>query len=221
MPRNVAALVDRLKQTKRTKQTFTAAEVERVLRAARRDRLEHAWRLALYGLRRGEVAGLMWSDINLKAGTLTVRENRVSVDGEAVSSDPKSAMSKRTLPLTPALVLALKRAKRRQSVERLKAGEGYQASGYLVVNEAGGALHPETVSDKWDELLSAAKVRRIRLHDARHTCGTLLHLEGEPIAKISAWLGHADPAFTMRTYVDPQRDELRGTAQALGSVTSL
>jgi integrase len=70
-----------------------------------------------------------------------------------------------------------------------------------VVNELGEQLHPETVADKWETLVKRAGVRRIRFHDARHTCGTLMHLQGVPVAVIAAWLGHADPTFTMRTYV--------------------
>jgi integrase len=83
-------------------------------------------------------------------------------------------------------------------------------------DEAGGRLHPDTVSDRWDQLVATAKVRRLRLHDARHTCGTLMHLEGVPTAVIAAWLGHSSPAFTMRTYVHSQHDALRGAADVLG-----
>lgn len=100
-------------------------------------------------------------------------------------------------------------------------GRAYRESGYAVVNEIGEALHPDTLSDRWSSLLAAAKVRRIRLHDARHTCGTLMHLQGVPIAVIAAWLGHADAAFTMRTYVHSQDEAPRNAAVVLGDVTGL
>ncbi|MEQ7127067.1 tyrosine-type recombinase/integrase [Actinopolymorpha sp. B11F2] len=70
-------------------------------------------------------------------------------------------------------------------------------------------------------MVGAAKVRKIRLHDARHTCGTLMHLQGVPIAVIAAWLGHADSAFTMRTYVHSQDEALQNAAVVLGDVTGL
>ncbi|GAB2652631.1 hypothetical protein GCM10027088_33360 [Nocardia goodfellowii] len=69
-------------------------------------------------------------------------------------------------------------------------------------------------------LTKAAGVRRIRLHDARHTCGTLMHLQGVPIAVIAEWLGHADSAFTMRTYVHSQNDALASAAGTLEALVA-
>lgn len=110
--RNVARLVDRIPQGDNEMDTYTPAEVRKVLSKARSDRLEHVWHLALSGLRRGEVCGLAWSDVDFTSRTLTVRENRVSVDGQVVSQEPKSERGKRTLPLTDDLVVVLRRARR-------------------------------------------------------------------------------------------------------------
>jgi len=165
--------------------------------------------------------GLRWVDIDLDAKTLTITENRVTVDGVPVDSEPKTQAGRRTLPLTDSLVTVLRRAKRRHAAERLTAGALYVDSGYLVVNEIGHRLHPDTVSDRWNQLAVSAGVRRIRLHDARHTCGTLMHLEGVPTAVIAAWLGHSSPAFTMRTYVHSQPEALQSAADVLGLVTFL
>ncbi|ETZ97925.1 tyrosine-type recombinase/integrase [Mycobacterium kansasii] len=63
-------------------------------------------------------------------------------------------------------------------------------------------------------------MRQIRLHDARHSCASIMHAPGVPIAVISAWLGHADPAFTMRTYVHAQNDALKAAAAALQKVVT-
>ena len=80
--------------------------------------------------------------------------------------------------------------------------------------------HPDTVSDYWAAACAKAGVKRIRLHDARHTCGTLMHLEHNvPVAIISAWLGHADTAFTMRTYVHNQPQKLVLAAESISSIT--
>lgn len=154
-------------------------------------------------------------NVDLDAGTLTVNRTRLSVDGAVVEADPKSERGKRTLPLTKALVRAFRDLRKRETVERLAAGSAYADSGYVVVDEIGRPLHPDTLSDRFDQLVARAGVGRIRLHDARHTCGTLMHLSGEPVAVISAWLGHSSPAFTMRVYVHSQDGALRDAAARL------
>jgi integrase len=176
--------------------------------------------LALSGLRRGELSGLLWSDVDLDVGTLTVAHNRVSVNGQVMDSDPKTDQSARTLPLTPALAAVLRRAQARQKAERLALGPDYGSGEHVVCDEAGRPYHPDTISDYWRAICVAVKVPSIRLHDARHTCGTLMHLQGVPIVVVSAWLGHADPAFTMRTYVHSQNDALKAAAASLQAVVS-
>jgi integrase len=218
--RDVAALVDRLRRPPKKMATFTEAEVRKLLAHVERHRLGHAWHLALSGLRRGELGGLRWADVDLKAETLTIApgHNRVSVNGKAMDSDPKTDRSERTLPLTPALTSALRRAVAVQKAERLALGPDYGSGEHVVCDAAGRPYHPDTLSDFWRALGAEAKVPRIRLHDARHTCGTLMHLQGVPIVIISAWLGHADAAFTMRTYVHSQDDALKIAAASLQQV---
>jgi integrase len=205
--------------------TFTEPEVRRLLKHVENDRLGHAWHLALAGLRRGEIGGLRWSDVKLDddrdAGTLTIAHNRVSVGGQVHDTDPKTERSARTLPLTPALAKALSRAKAIQASERLRLGPHYRGDGeQVVVDDHGRQYHPDTLSDFWRELCTDAKVRQIRLHDARHSCASIMHAQGVPIAAISAWLGHADPAFTLRTYVHAQNDALNAAAATLQGVVT-
>jgi integrase len=87
---------------------------------------------------------------------------------------------------------------------RLALGTGYQPRGYVVVNEAGAPLSPGAISSRWEHVLVGAGVRKVRLHDARHTCGTLMHLKGVPIAVVAAWLGHASSAFPQAVYTHSQ-----------------
>ncbi len=219
--RDVAALVDRVKRPKKAMATFTDEEIRQVLAHVEGDRLGHAWHLALSGLRRGEIGGLLWSDVDLEAGMLTVRRNRVSVNGAAVETeDTKTERSARTLPLPPALSAALRRASAIQKVERLKLGPAYGPGGHVVCNEAGKPYHPDSLSDFWRAMCVAAKVPPIRLHDARHTCASTMAMQGVPIAVVSAWLGHADPAFTLRTYVHTGNDALQLAAASLQRVVT-
>jgi integrase len=109
---------------------------------------------------------------------------------------------------------------RMQAVEQLAAGPAYERSGHVVADHLGRRYQPDTVSDYWAAACAKAGVKRIRLHDARHTCGTLMHLEHNvPVAIISAWLGHADTAFTMRTYVHNQPEKLVLAAESISSWT--
>jgi integrase len=202
--RDVAALVDRLKRPRQKLSTFTEVEVRKLLAHVESDRLAHAWHLALSGLRRGELCGMRWADVDFDAGTVTISHNRVSVNGRAMDSQPKTDASARVLPLTPALTDALRRARATQKAERLALGVDYGPGEHVVCDPTGRPYHPDTLSDFWRVLCGEAGVPKIRLHDARHTCGTLMHMQGLPIVVISQWLGHADPAFTMRTYVHGQ-----------------
>lgn len=102
----------------------------------------HLWYLALSGLRRGDIAGLMWADIDFDAGTVTITRNRVQAGaGTVVEGDPKTLSSRRTLPLDAGLVAVLRRASARYAAERLALGSAHADSGYVAVNEAGEAVH--------------------------------------------------------------------------------
>lgn len=220
--RNVVAHVDRVAGKPKKFATYTPLQVERLLRAIRDDRDRHAWHLALSGLRRGEIGGLRWRNIDFEAKTLTIGPTRISVDGKAIEQDDaKSEDSHRVLPIPDPLLLELKAAKKRQLSEKLTVGTGYADLGYVVCNEAGQPYHPDTLSKMWATTVAMAGVPRIRLHDARHTCGTTMHLQGVPAAVIAAWLGHADVAFTMRTYVHSQPDALADGARSLARVVTI
>jgi integrase len=217
--RNVAEHVDRVAAAHRDVDTYTEEEVQTLLAALAGDRLVHAWELALSGLRRGEVAGLRWADVDLDAKTLTIVNNRVSAGGRTVENDPKSATSRRTLPLPDRLVSVLKAAKRRQAAERLALGAAYRSGSYVVSNEIGDPYSPSVLSRYWRETVQAAGLRHIKLHAARHTCATLMHLDGVPVAVIAAWIGHKDASLTLRLYAHSQQDALKAASATLNRVT--
>jgi integrase len=88
------------------------------------------------------------------------------------------------------------------------------------VNEAGEPYTPGALTNMWHRMTQAAGVRAIRLHDARHSCGTAMHLRGVPLAVIAKWLGHADASITARIYTHSQDDALRSAGQTLGAVVT-
>lgn len=117
-----------------------------------------------------------------------------------------------------------KALKAQQAQERLAARSAYSSGcgdcggQHLVVNELGYPIRPEWFSDQFQRMSVAAGLPVIRLHDARHTCGTLMHLRGVPTAVISKWLGHATAAFTMSVYVHSQDDALAAAGDMYGAL---
>jgi integrase len=218
--RNVAELVNRVSKPHKAVDTYTEAEVRKLLASIADDRLGHAWELALSGLRRGEIAGLRWVDVDLDGKTMAIVNKRVSAGGRSVENDPKSATSRRTLPLPDRLVATLKAAKARQAAQRLALGAAYRSGAYVVSNEIGDPYSPAVLSRYWRDALKTANIRHIKLHAARHTCATLMHLQGVPVAVIAAWIGHKDASLTMRLYAHSQDDALKAAGATLDRVVT-
>ncbi len=152
---------------------------------------------------------------------LSIERNRVQAGaGNVVENDPKTSSSRRTLPLDDGLAAVLRRASARYAEERLALGATHRDSGYVAVNEIGEAYTPDTLTRMWLKMAKAAGVRPIRLHDARHSCGTAMHLRGVPVAVIAKWLGHANPSVTTALYVHSQDDALKAAAKSLGAVVT-
>ncbi|MGI5236491.1 tyrosine-type recombinase/integrase [Dactylosporangium sp. CA-139066] len=223
--RNVVRLVERPSPNAYEMSTWTEHTAAAFLQSVSTHRLSAAWQLSLYGLRRSEVLGLRWSDLDLVAGTLTVNNARKMSDGVIYEEDPKTERSKRTLPLKsiPGLVDALVTLQLRQREEGDLAGEAYQplcplcGGHHVVTDELGQPYRPEWYGDQFERLARTAGLPVIRLHDARHTCGTLMHLRGVKVAVISAWLGHAKVSFTMDTYVHSQDEALTAAGGVIGA----
>jgi integrase len=218
--RNVARLVERPKTTRHEMKTWTAEHAAGFLSAVAGERLAVGWGLAMYGMRRGEVLGLRWCDVDLVGKTLTIRKTRTPLDGAVVEDDPKTERSKRTLPLDDDLVAAFAALQLRQREEADNAGDAYGSCPdcgdlHVVVDELGAPIHPESFSDQFEVRVKRAGLPPIRLHDTRHTCGTLMHLRHVPTAVISAWLGHSSASFTMKVYVHSQDDALRAAGATL------
>ena len=218
--RNAAEFVDRVPEPYKNIDTYTEDEVRALLAAIANSRLAQAWELALSGLRRGEIAGLRWTDIDLENKILTIANNRVAAGGRSVENDSKSAASRRTLPLPDRLVSVLKAAKARQAAERLALGADYGSGAYVVSNEVGDPYSPAVLSRYWRDAVKAAGVRHIKLHAARHTCATLMHLSGVPVAVIAAWIGHKDASLTMKLYTHSQAEALKAAGATLDRVVT-
>ncbi len=216
---NPVTVVKRPKARSAEMQAWSADEVRTFLATIATDRLRAAWVLFLArGPRRGEVAGMRWRDVDLEAGRWRVVHTRISVGGTVVESTPKTAAGRRTIPLDSQLVAMLRSLKAAQAAERLSAGPAWTDSGYVVVNELGQPYHPEALSDRWEALVKAADVPRIRLHDARHTAATLMLSNGTPTKVASELLGHASPMITQSLYQHVMPGMTESAAEALSAL---
>ena len=195
---------------------WTVAEARAFLAATAEDRLAFAYALLLtHGLRRGELCGLQWGDVDLDAGVLQIGRTRIVVDGVALDSTPKTRAGRRQVSIDAALVALLRRHKATQAAERLAAGPGaYQEGGWLFADELGRPYYPASLTVWFEAHVKAAGLRRIRLHDCRHTAASLMLADGVPVPVVSEMLGHSSPTITLSIYahVMPGQAEKAGAA---------
>jgi integrase len=192
------------------RQVWTPEQLRAFLSHVSDDRLYAAWLLvATTGLRRAELAGLRWLDVDLAAGRVSPRRPRVVVDYTVVESDAKTPKGRRSLALDPATLAALKAHQARQAEEKTIIGTGYRDSGLVFTMPDGSPIHPQRISAWFLQHTRAAGLPRIRLHDVRHSYATAALAAGVPPKVISQRLGHAMIAITMDTYshVIPGLDE--------------
>lgn len=200
---------------------WTVEELQRFLASVDGDRLAVLWRLmGTTGLRRAEAMGLKWSDVDLEAGTLRVRETRVSVAYEVHEGDPKSAAGKRPMPLFPETAAALKAWKACQSAERLQWGKAWQDTGHVFTRENGEPWHPATVSKRFTSAVARADVPSIRLHDLRHGFATYHIAAGTQVKHLQKLMGHARIGVTLDVYVHPEYEDLAAAQDNLATVLS-
>ena len=183
-------------------------------------RYEAAVRLMLAtGMRRGEVAGLDWSAVDLTKGELRVRRTVARVDGELVASTPKTERSRRTVPLDPSTVEMLKTHKAAQAAERLKAGELWQNSGRVFATEHGGPVEPRNLLRTVEIAAKKAGITA-SAHALRHAAGSAMVAAGASLPTVRDILGHWSVAITGDIYSHPTEAAARaavdGWAEQLG-----
>jgi integrase len=199
--RNAAAEADPPRMTRPDIHPLDDAQARRFVEAARGARLEALFVLAINtGMRRGELLGVRWSDVDLDRGTLRVAQQLLRIKTGLVFSEPKSKKSRRTLDLHAGLVAALRAHRARQLEERLRAGRDWQDSGLVFTSHCGTPFDPRNLTRDFLPILKAAGLPRIRFHDLRHTAATLLLMKGVQPLTVSETLGHSTIMITMSLY---------------------
>ena len=217
--RNVASAV-RLPMPRSEFQPFTAGEARKYLLAAAYHRHGALYELALRtGLRRGELLGLHWTDIDLDSGHLYVQRTLARTKGGPTFLPTKTYRSARRIILPRECVASLKRYQARQHIDQREAGEKWKGLGLVFANPTGGPLEAATVHRNHQVLCEVAEVRYIKFHGLRHTCATLLLEQGVELIAIKELLGHAQIHTTADIYshvrVRMQRDAIESMAGAL------
>jgi integrase len=185
-------------------------DVQRFLDVACEDHLRVLWVLALHtGLRRGELLGLRWGDVDLDQAVLHVRRSLVQSGGVMGFQEPKTSSGRRTIALDAPCVAALREHRARQAEQRLRMGPLWQDRDQVFATELGTPLQPSNVDRRFRALLTRASVPRIPFHGLRHTHATLLMKHGVHPKVASERLGHANITLTLSTYshVLPQMQE--------------
>jgi integrase len=202
--RNVATLADAPKLSsskKREMRVWTAVELRDFLIGVASERLHPALFLAAHtGMRRGEVLGLRWQDVDLEAARVSVRQAIISVAYTIKVSDVKTGTGRRTINLDDRTVAVLRTWWKAALAERMLVGPAFVDQELVFPRPDGTPTHPEAFSQTFDRAVARLGLPVISLHDLRHTHATLLLRANVPVKVVSERLGHANPAFTLTVY---------------------
>lgn len=202
LARNPADAVEPPRPERHEMQVLTAEQVRLLLEAAQ----DTPWYVPVLlavttGMRRGEILGLRWSDVDLEAGVVSVRQTlQTSRELGLAFKEPKTDKSRRSLPVPAYVVEVLREHRKRQVEERLAAGPRYQDHGLVVSAPDGTPIHPDSFSKAFARIARKAGVPATRLHDSRHTHASLLLAQGVHPKIVSERLGHSGIGITLDTY---------------------
>jgi integrase len=165
------------------------------------DRFEALWLCApTLGLRKGELLGLRWTDIDFDAGTLRVRQALQRVGGRLLLVEPKTSLSRRTVPVPTATLAALRSRRAQQDEEQLAAGTAWVQSGLVFTTHIGRPIDPRNLSRSWYLIRERAELGPVRVHDLRHSCASFMLAAGASPRTVMKTLGHSQIGLTMNTY---------------------
>lgn len=203
IPRDPAEYVDAPRQRPgkvTSADVWTREQVHTFAEKAKEDRLYAAFLLSTYGLRRSEVCGLRWSDIDLTRETLSIEQGHVEVEGkEHAVDEPKTTRSRRTLPLPAEAATALRELRTQQEKERAALGLPWDEGAHMCSSFDGRPVLPRTFTGWFHRIRIAAELPRITLRNLRHTSVSVMLHANVPASTVAAWHGH-DVRMTTAVY---------------------
>jgi integrase len=220
VPRNVTDATDPPKEINKEVNPLSAEEASRLLEAVRGERLEALYTLAVHtGMRQGELLALKWDDVDLERSIIYVRRTLTKDRGKLRFGEPKSKKGRRRIDLTKGAVESLRRHLSRQLKQIEELGDLYENQGLIFTTNTGAPVNPSNLRQRsLHKLLEKAGVRKIRFHDLRHTCATLLLIKEAHPKDVQELLGHAKISQTLDRYSHFIPGMGRRTAQAMEEV---
>jgi integrase len=214
--RNAAALADSPRIERFDVRMLAPSEAKQLLAAAEDDRLAALYSVALaLGLRQGEALGLSWEDVDFKARRLHVRHGLQRIAGELRLVEPKTRQSRRSIALPGVVIEALQHHRAKQSQERLLAGTRWHETGLVFTSTTGTPIEVGNLRRHFWRLLEKAGLPRMRFHDLRHSCASLLLVQGVSARVVMETLGHSNISITMDTYTHVRPELQRQAADAM------
>ncbi len=226
IPRNVARNVRTGTARPRRFNPLTADEARRFLAAAQSHRHATLFELALRtGLRKGELLGLRWEDLDLDGGTATIRRTLQRTNSKGLATLPtKTLSSERRIALPASCITSLRAHHKHQAQEKQKAGSDWHDTGHVFTRPDGHLIEPATLTKQFNALLRNAHLRPIRFHDLRHSTATLLLEQGVELVVIKELRGHAHIGVTATVYAHVrlrlQRQAIDLLGHALGNFSA-
>lgn len=223
IPSNPAVLVERPKPGGYKAAFCNEEELRTVIAAVKGDPVEFAViTAAFYGLRRSEIVGLKWDAINFQKKTITIRHvvTQTMVEGKhtVIQKDrTKNKTSHRSLPLVAPFEALLLDMKRQQKENQILCGNCYNTDylDYIYVDPIGNLIKPDYITGHFQLVLKKNGLRRIRFHDLRHSCASLLLAHGVNLKQIQEWLGHSNIATTGDIYAHLDVESKVASAEAI------
>jgi integrase len=216
---NPNRLAPRPKVPKKEADVWSPPEAAEFIAGTTNDPLWPAWLLLLTtGMRRGEIVGLRWRDLDLDGGRAIVRKNTVAAGYDVHTKDPKTTSGRRTVALDAVTVEALRQHRQRMEQTMTALGGTVEPTTKVFLSEVGEELHPQSFTYRFEKAAERAGLRPISIKDARHTSATIALAAKTHPKIVSERLGHADIRITLDTYSHAMEDLQREAAEGISAL---